>query len=344
MLSGYWTTGYLGNVPNIPDLPNILDLLDLPDFPDLSNLLNHGNLSKLSKLEITPPPLQNKSDMVYRTHIRDSLLTVISIVAIIYTIRIIFTRIISRYIIKVNEVIEHGSKVTQLSRDMSMSIISILFCTIVSTFGIVMTWETIKNFIHEILEAYRNCGISIIYAQSDCHNFCIFQKLYTWDIGIVPLTEQLIDSMDSPYHSQQVISLSLWIAGYFLYDMLFNNQNKESVIHHVFCLICITVHICSNMYTFYVCCAMVTELSTIFLSCSVFFKRNTRLKDFWMLLFAIVFSVTRIGFIPIVICIVWFVERGGGFLIPFAVFVALFVLNVYWFCLIVRKSVKKIKN
>lgn len=253
--------------------------------------------------------------------------------AMIFGIRILLNQIIRRVYQNRKDCEEHTRWVT-------WNMISILFTSIVGTYGLLMTRNVLLVFWREFWTVISSCGISGFFF--DCPTGLVSQ--YIVDQSMTPLTYQLIHSMDYVSHSSQVMFISVLMIAYFMYDLTVNRPSAEYVFHHLLALGCVSIYIWNETYAFYVATAMVTELSTIFLAASSMLDRKGWTKAIVMAEFAITFFFCRIVLITTILLMVWFNETGQRFWIATTAFTIFGALNYYWFYLIVRKVIRVFKS
>merc|ERR1711916_113968 len=141
-------------------------------------------------------------------------------------------------------------------------------------------------------------------------------------------------------HSSGVMTVSLLMVAYFVYDLTFNKVGIEYIFHHSIVLVCIVIYYWCDTFVFYVAAGLMTEFSTVLLAISALLRKGSRTKAFVMIDFAITFFFCRIVLISTLLLMIWFNETGARYLIATTSFGVFGALNAYWFRLIVPKVAK----
>lgn len=198
------------------------------------------------------------------------------------------------------------------------------------------SWDLSYNTLSMII-----CSISSIFS---LYTVAKMPLIFAVDLLRFDFTKTRMSLERFDYDSSDVAYVCLIMIAYFTYDVIFNEVSVEYKFHHVLAVFGTLIYITSHTYTFYVCAAMVTELSTIFLSSSIFFGKESTIKKYLTVIFAGTFFLTRIVFISIVFGIAWFVEFGARFYVITTCFGLISSLNIYWFMLIVKKVFSRLNN
>lgn len=214
--------------------------------------------------------------------------------------------------------------------------VSIIVTTIVASYGVMMTHNIFSVFSHEIWTVFNTCGISGFFFNCPIRLIDHYVPLR----DMTPVTQQMINGMDYVEYSSQTIFMTLLLTAYFTYDIIFNRPSIEYIFHHIFSIICIGIYAYTETMTFYVVAGMITELSTGILSSMVFLRKQSRVKVFTMIEFALTFFVCRILLISAVILMAWFNEKDFNLAVIVTTYGIFGVLNLYWFNLIVRKVIR----
>merc|ERR1712065_25903 len=103
------------------------------------------------------------------------------------------------------------------------------------------------------------CGLSGLY-------FVCPIRLVDDYIGLrdmTPVTHRLIQGLDYEAHSSGVMTVSLLMVAYFVYDLTFNKVGIEYIFHHSIVLVCIAIYYWCDTFVFYVAAGLMTEFSTV---------------------------------------------------------------------------------
>lgn len=276
---------------------------------------------------IAPPPKTHG----YSTY--DAFLTFLVMYIVIAVSREVLNRIMA-------QVYRHREDRTKHTKWVTWNMVSMIFTTIVGSYGLLMTYNVHRVFWHEIQDIATTCGITGFF--SGCPVRYVDQIISVQTP--TPLTHQLIHGLDYDTHSSQIMFVSLLMIAYFVYDLTFNTPNREFIFHHLLALGCVSIYAWNETYAFYVATAMVTEISTVFLSAFAMIENKNWWKAAVMIEFAVTFFICRIVLITTVILMIWFNETGIRFWTALTSFVIFGVLNYYWFYLIVRKVIRVCKS
>jgi hypothetical protein len=147
------------------------------------------------------------------------------------------------------------------------------------------------------------------------------------------------------YDPHTVFIPMMLLFTYFAYDMIFGTPQRLHILHHMIGFFAIYMSFYSgyNFIAYYTFACFVTEISTVPLVMSHITKG--KFKEFWMLLFAITFTIVRPLYLLSVIndSIKCFEYEYINVIIIVSL-IALYSLNMYWFYLICDKMYRKIIN
>lgn len=144
--------------------------------------------------------------------------------------------------------------------------------------------------------------------------------------------------------NEHFFTMLLFIA-YLVHDMIFHKLPLQSIVHHIFCCVSVTAILISrSKYGMYFATAsMLVELSTPALNL-IYLTKGT-LNTISLILFGITFTIVRP--IYMLLIILKMVQCGLEFnveIFGFIIFIALYILNLYWFVLLIRKMYRKLFN
>jgi TLC domain-containing protein len=266
----------------------------------------------------------------------DASITFLIMFACIAALREVMNRIFAR-------IFRNRNNCKKYTKEFTWNLLSIMFCIIISTYGILMTKNVIWVFLTELNTLFSACGFSGFFTNCDVRVIDQLAGSYVQSSN-TPYTQQLIKAMDYETHSSGVMFMCILMVAYFIYDLIVNNPVPEYIFHHILVMSCIASYAWIEEYAFYINVAMVTEFSTIFLGASSLVKRKSWMKKLLLIEFATSFFLTRLVLIAIVLGMVWLNESGMGLILPGVSFGILTVMNSYWFYLIARKVIRKCKS
>ena len=169
---------------------------------------------------------------------------------------------------------------------------------------------------------------------------------YTIDIntgaGYFSSTYDHVSVINVEPNSKIVFTFCLLMAAYFITDIFYNNVKTDMLVHHMVAIEWVIFQGVVKTYSFYLACAMIVELSTVFLSALYIINKDSILHKITMIVFAFVFFVVRIVLIPVLFTLPLCIEPFDKVVIIVAGFVPFYGVNIYWFILVIRKIYRKI--